>query len=366
MFLGQETPSPSCTLYLFARSPIFIRLYLRLKSVPLHFLLRSSSFVSSPSVVLLLLLVVFYAASRVPSGYRCDDNNMQTFWYLQFECRKTGTGNHREEASGSPRRHHPAPLFRACYSISPLREISSALRPARTSFNQTDECAAFSFSILFLLFIQKVVRVEAVFRNNFSTRRIRHVPLLKDPSFDTGNTRREGLKSLYNRVIIQRRGQMRALKIRSRLTSKSMIITSIQGFSRRPEKWRHLPWWESFGARARRKGAKRAKIDCLNVGFSAREKIASRCASRRTILYRLYNYRISVVALLTIVERATNETRFWTMKITGNSSMRRRCGRLSTCLLVRPTTVRGVRYLGSRTSQANISFSASCVRYVAI
>lgn len=43
MFLGQETPSPSCTLYLSAHSPIFIRLYLRLESVPLHFLLRSSS-----------------------------------------------------------------------------------------------------------------------------------------------------------------------------------------------------------------------------------------------------------------------------------------------------------------------------------
>lgn len=43
MFPGQETPSPSCTLYLSARSPIFIRLYLRLESVPLHFLSRSSS-----------------------------------------------------------------------------------------------------------------------------------------------------------------------------------------------------------------------------------------------------------------------------------------------------------------------------------
>lgn len=43
MFPRQETPSPSCTLYLFACSPIFIRLYLRLESVPLHFLLRSSS-----------------------------------------------------------------------------------------------------------------------------------------------------------------------------------------------------------------------------------------------------------------------------------------------------------------------------------
>lgn len=42
MFPRQETPSPSCTLYLFACSPIFIRLYLRLESVPLHFLLRSS------------------------------------------------------------------------------------------------------------------------------------------------------------------------------------------------------------------------------------------------------------------------------------------------------------------------------------
>lgn len=43
MFPRQETPSPSCTLYLSACSPIFIRLYLRLESVPLHFLLRSSS-----------------------------------------------------------------------------------------------------------------------------------------------------------------------------------------------------------------------------------------------------------------------------------------------------------------------------------
>lgn len=40
MFPRQETSSPSCTLYLAARSPIFIRLYLRLESVPLHFLLR--------------------------------------------------------------------------------------------------------------------------------------------------------------------------------------------------------------------------------------------------------------------------------------------------------------------------------------
>ena len=47
MFPGQEAPSPSCAPYLFgprarARSPIFIRLYLRLESVPLHFLSRSS------------------------------------------------------------------------------------------------------------------------------------------------------------------------------------------------------------------------------------------------------------------------------------------------------------------------------------
>lgn len=49
MFPRQETPSPSCTLYLFACSPIFIRLYLRLESVPLHFLLRSSSSFSSLS-----------------------------------------------------------------------------------------------------------------------------------------------------------------------------------------------------------------------------------------------------------------------------------------------------------------------------
>lgn len=46
MFPGQETPSPSCKLYLLREgllSPIFIRLYLRLDSVPLHFLSLSLS-----------------------------------------------------------------------------------------------------------------------------------------------------------------------------------------------------------------------------------------------------------------------------------------------------------------------------------
>lgn len=42
MFPWQETLSPSYALYLFACSPIFIRLYLKLELVPLHFLLRSS------------------------------------------------------------------------------------------------------------------------------------------------------------------------------------------------------------------------------------------------------------------------------------------------------------------------------------
>ena len=43
MFPRQETPSPSYAFYLSTRSPIFIRLYLRLESVPLHFLLKSLS-----------------------------------------------------------------------------------------------------------------------------------------------------------------------------------------------------------------------------------------------------------------------------------------------------------------------------------
>lgn len=100
MFPRQETPSPSCTLYLFACSPIFIRLYLRLESVPLHFLLKSSSFSSPPpSPPTATAVAAFYL---FPSGYRCGDNNMQTFWYLQFECRKTGTESRDGTARGGP------------------------------------------------------------------------------------------------------------------------------------------------------------------------------------------------------------------------------------------------------------------------
>ena len=108
MFPGQEAPSPSCAPYLFgprarARSPIFIRLYLRLESVPLHFLSRSSLSLPkgrerrqlSPS------RSVLPPRSRGVAG-RCGDNNMQTFRYLQFECRKTcsrGGGERRESIS---------------------------------------------------------------------------------------------------------------------------------------------------------------------------------------------------------------------------------------------------------------------------
>ena len=94
MFPGQETPSPSCTLYLSARSPIFIRLYLRLESVPLHFLSRSSS--SSSSSSLPHPSSRFSVCTHSPPAVctskkemllRRQHANIPRF-YLQFECRR--------------------------------------------------------------------------------------------------------------------------------------------------------------------------------------------------------------------------------------------------------------------------------------
>jgi len=54
-----------------------------------------------------------------PSGYRCGDNNMQTFWYLQFECRKTGTESRDGTARGGPLNFSKTqPRLRARYSIN--------------------------------------------------------------------------------------------------------------------------------------------------------------------------------------------------------------------------------------------------------
>lgn len=64
MFPGQETLSPSYALYLFACSPIFIRLYLKLELVPLHFLLRSS--LSHPSLSLSLYASFFLLSFSLP------------------------------------------------------------------------------------------------------------------------------------------------------------------------------------------------------------------------------------------------------------------------------------------------------------
>ena len=95
MFPGQETPSPSCTLYLSARSPIFIRLYLRLESVPLHFLSRSSSSSSSSSSLphpssrfsVCTHSPPAVCTSKKEMLLRRQHANIPRF-YLQFECRR--------------------------------------------------------------------------------------------------------------------------------------------------------------------------------------------------------------------------------------------------------------------------------------
>lgn len=82
------------------------------------FLLLSLPVLLPPPPTLLFL----YAASlRVPSGYRCGDNNMQTFWYLQFECHKTGTGNRGEEAPAGAR------LAARTRRSHPLQKVHSSL-----------------------------------------------------------------------------------------------------------------------------------------------------------------------------------------------------------------------------------------------
>ena len=98
MFPGQETPSPSCTLYLSARSPIFIRLYLRLESVPLHFLSRSSSSSSSSSSSLPHPSSRFSVCTHSPPAVCTSKKEMPLLlrrqhaniprFYLQFECRR--------------------------------------------------------------------------------------------------------------------------------------------------------------------------------------------------------------------------------------------------------------------------------------
>jgi len=163
MFPRQETPSPSCTLYLFACSPIFIRLYLRLESVPLHFLLRSSSsssrrhrFQPSPP---------FAAFYLFPSGYRCGDNNMQTFWYLQFECRKMGTESRDGTARGSPLNFSKTqPRLRARYSINHLDKDCRGNRYA-DKFLRNDRDSWYSNNIYYMYIYTYIYVCIALFHN---------------------------------------------------------------------------------------------------------------------------------------------------------------------------------------------------------
>ncbi|KZC07045.1 hypothetical protein WN55_08929 [Dufourea novaeangliae] len=139
MFLGQETPSPSCTLYLAARSPIFIRLYLRLESVPLHFLLRSSSsssyqppFLPLPPPLLLLLLLLFHNGSRVsPPGTNAVTTTCKHSGICNSNAAKRGS---RDEEYPDRSRFSPAvfvdflpegtqqPPSKPSYSINPPRD----------------------------------------------------------------------------------------------------------------------------------------------------------------------------------------------------------------------------------------------------
>lgn len=71
---------------------------------------------SLPPTVAATTIATFYL---FPSGYRCGDNNMQTFWYLQFECRKTGTGSRGGTAWGGPLNFTKTqPRLQARYSIN--------------------------------------------------------------------------------------------------------------------------------------------------------------------------------------------------------------------------------------------------------
>lgn len=133
MFLGQETPSPSCTLYLSAHSPIFIRLYLRLESVPLHFLLRSSSsFSASLFFFLLLLLLPCSFCMPLLCVSPPGTDAVTTTCKHSGICNSNATKRGRETAAKKPQpvlalpreRVDPTPCERytARYSISPRRD----------------------------------------------------------------------------------------------------------------------------------------------------------------------------------------------------------------------------------------------------
>lgn len=131
MFLGQETPSPSCTLYLSAHSPIFIRLYLRLESVPLHFLLRSSSSFSASLFFFLLLLPCSFCMPLLCVSPPATDAVTTTCKHSGI-CNSNATKRGRETAAKKPQpvlalpreRVDPTPCKRytARYSISPRKD----------------------------------------------------------------------------------------------------------------------------------------------------------------------------------------------------------------------------------------------------
>ena len=147
MFLGQETPSPSCTLYLSARSPIFIRLYLRLESVPLHFLLRSSSSTSSSSsssctlpissffFLLFLFFILFFCFSCVlllvsPPGTDAATTTCKHSGICNSNAAKRGRGttaknfHSRSSPTSSPKAQPLA--YTGSLILLARREISSA------------------------------------------------------------------------------------------------------------------------------------------------------------------------------------------------------------------------------------------------
>jgi len=77
-------------------------------------------------------LAAFYL---FPSGYRCGDNNMQTFWYLQFECRKTGTESHGGTARGGPLNFSKTqPRLRAILLTARIRVVTETAIVRRQIF----------------------------------------------------------------------------------------------------------------------------------------------------------------------------------------------------------------------------------------
>lgn len=102
-----------------------------------------------------------------PSGYRCGDNNMQTFWYLQFECRKTGTESHGGTARGGPLNFSKTqPRLRAILLTAWIRVVTETAIVRRQIFKKRTRSSRWLFYIIFrrLIFLQLLIRPSVCYK----------------------------------------------------------------------------------------------------------------------------------------------------------------------------------------------------------